>query len=108
MTSVAGAVAVGAGELDVLAVKSRLAVIGWSPITIRAPDLVAVAATAPWLLRVARPFAGTVVTADYPRLPPRTVSVLPARLTTKAWALTASLTTSMGCLPTAMVRSTRP
>ena len=33
MTSVAGAVAVGAGKLDVLVVKSRLAVIGDQPIT---------------------------------------------------------------------------
>src|SRR5438874_6683549 len=104
MTSVAGAVAVGAGDLDVLAVKPRLAVSGNQPITIRPPDLLAVAATALRLLRVARPVAGTVVAADYPRVPPRTVSVLPVRLTTKAWGLTASLTTTMGCLPTGMTR----
>ena len=56
MTGVAGAVAVGAGDLDLLAVKPRLAAIGWSPITIRPPDLLAVAATALRMLRVACPF----------------------------------------------------
>src|SRR5918912_2471318 len=51
---------------------------------------------------------GAYVVVAYPRVAPSTLSVLPAWLTTKAWLLTVSLTTSMGRWPTGMVRSTRP